>query len=366
VDQRVDEPTGRELRTHSRPSAVTAEAPAAGRPAGPAWRMERSEVRSLSWLAVFLACAYALPFVIGAWAGTLRLDALWLANLASVVLGGVMQGGIYAMFAVGLTLIFGVMRIINAAHGEMVMMGAYLTWVSFFYLGVDPLLSLLFTLPLAFLFGVAAQKLLLNAAVGAPELTGLLITFGLGLSMIYTAELIFTTDFRTIPYAPGTVQITPTIAVGQNRMISFAMAVVISAGVYFFLKLSRLGKAVRATALNAEVAMVCGINVRRIYLVTTGLAAALAVAGGALVSIQFGFNPETGVVYTLQAFAIIILGGRGHYVGALIGGLMLAILENLVSLMVPNGTAMVELAAYGLMIFVLLIRPGGLMGVKEA
>jgi branched-chain amino acid transport system permease protein len=269
------------------------------------------------------------------------------------------------MFAVGLTLIFGVMRIINAAHGEMVMMGAYLTWVSFFYLGVDPLLALVLTLPAAFLFGVAVQKVLLNAAVGAPELTGLLITFGLGLTMIYTAELLFTTDFRTIPYAPGTVQLTSTIAVGQNRVISFAMAVVISVGVYLFLRLSRLGKAVRATALNAEVAMVCGINVRRIYLITTGLAAALAVAGGALVSIQFGFNPETGVQYTLQAFAIIILGGRGDYVGALIGGLMLAVLENLVSLMVPNGTAMVELAAYGLMIFVLLIRPGGLMGVKE-
>ncbi len=113
------------------------------------------------------------------------------------------------MFAVGLTLIFGVMRIINAAHGEMVMMGAYLTWVSFFYLGIDPLLAMVFTLPLAFLFGVAVQKVLLNAAVGAPELTGLLITFGLGLSMIYTAELIFTTDFRTIPYAPQTVHLTP-------------------------------------------------------------------------------------------------------------------------------------------------------------
>ena len=327
--------------------------------------MERSDVRSLYLLGAFLACAYALPFLVGAWAGTVRADAAWLGILATVVVSGVMQGGVYAMFAVGLTLIFGVMRIINAAHGEMVMMGAYLTWVSFFYLGVDPLLSLVLTLPVAFLFGVAVQKLLLNAAVGAPELTGLLITFGLGLTMIYTVELIFTTDFRTIPYAPGTIQLTSTIAVGRNRMISFAMAVVISLAVYLFLKWSRLGKAVRATALNAEVAMVCGINVRRIYLITTGLAAALAVAGGALVSIQFGFNPETGVVYTLQAFAIVILGGRGNYVGALIGGLMLAVLENLVSLMVPNGTAMVELAAYGLMIFVLLIRPGGLMGVKE-
>jgi len=327
--------------------------------------MERSDVRSLYLLGAFLACAYALPFVVGAWAGTAHASGAWLGNLATVVIGGVMQGGVYAMFAVGLTLIFGVMRIINAAHGEMVMMGAYMTWASFFYLGINPLLSLVLTLPVAFLFGVAVQKLLLNAAVGAPELTGLLITFGLGLTMIYTVELIFTTDFRTIPYAPGTIQLTSTIAVGRNRMISFAMAVVISLAVYLFLKLARLGKAVRATALNAEVAMVCGINVRRIYLVTTGLAAALAVAGGALVSIQFGFNPETGVVYTLQAFAIVILGGRGNYVGALIGGLMLGVLENLVSLMVPNGTAMVELAAYGLMIFVLLIRPGGLMGVKE-
>jgi branched-chain amino acid transport system permease protein len=327
--------------------------------------MERSDVRSLYGLAAFLVGAYALPFVVGLWAGNVRFDAAWLANLVTVVVAGLMQGGVYAMFAVGLTLIFGVMRIINAAHGEMVMMGAYLTWMAFFYLGIDPLLALVLTLPLAFLFGMAVQKILLDPAVGQPELTALLITFGLGLVMIYTAELIFTTDFRTIPYAPGSVRLTRNVVVGQNRVISFAMAVVITTAVYLFLKFARLGKAVRATALNAEVAMVCGIDVKRIYLVTTGLAAALAAAGGALVSIQFGFNPETGVLYTLQAFAIIVLGGRGHYVGALIGGLMLGVLENLVSLMVPNGTAMVELAAYGLMIFVLLIRPGGLMGVKE-
>ena len=114
---------------------------------------------------MFLACAYTVPFLVGAWAGTVRFDERWLGNLATVVVAGVMQGGVYAMFALGLTLIFGVMRIINAAHGEMVMMGAYLTWVCFFYLGVDPLLSMVLTLPVAFLFGVAVQKLLLNAVV---------------------------------------------------------------------------------------------------------------------------------------------------------------------------------------------------------
>jgi branched-chain amino acid transport system permease protein len=364
MEDRVDA-VGREL-PGSRPVVATvAEATAGPRHLGRGW-MERREVRSLYFLAAFLACAYALPFAIGIRYGTVHADATWFGYLATVVFSGFLQGGVYAMFAVGLTMIFGVMRIINAAHGEMVMMGAYLTWVSFFYLGIDPLLSMLFTLPIAFLFGMALQKVLLNAVVGQPELTGLLVTFGLGLVMVYVAELIFTTDFRTIPYAPQTVQITSTITVGKNKLISFAMAVIICVGVYVFLKLTRLGKAIRATALNAEVAMVCGINVRRIYLITTGLAAALAVAGGALVSIQFGFNPETGVIYTLQAFAIVILGGRGHYVGALIGSFMLAVLESLVSLMVPNGTATVELAAYGLLIAVLLIRPGGIMGVKEA
>src|SRR5436309_13163833 len=121
-----------------------------------------------------------MPFLVGAWAGTVRLDERWLGNLATVVVGGVMQGGVYAMFPLCLTLIFGVMRHINSAHGEMLMMGAYLTWVAFFYLGVDPLLSIVLTLPIAFVFGVVVQKLLLDTAVGAPELTGLLITFGLG------------------------------------------------------------------------------------------------------------------------------------------------------------------------------------------
>ena len=337
--------------------------PPDGGAAGAGGSAARSGVLYL--LGAFLIGAYALPFVVGIWYGTVHWNATWLGYLATVVLSGFLQGGVYAMFAVGLTMIFGVMRIINAAHGEWVMMGAYLTWAAFFHLGVDPLVSLVLTLPIAFVFGMVVQKVLLNAVVGQPELTGLLVTFGLGLTMIYVAELIFTTDFRTIPYAPHAVQITDTIAVSQNKLISFAMALAISVGVYFFLKLTRTGKAIRATALNAEVAMVCGINVEGIYLITTGIAAALAVAGGALVSIQFGFNPETGIIYTLQAFTIIILGGRGNYVGALIGGFMLAVLESLVSLMIPNGTAMVELAAYGLLIGVLLIRPSGLMGVKE-
>lgn len=332
--------------------------------------MEKAEIRSRYMLSGFLVLAYVLPFAVGIYTENVFFDLQWLADLTTVVLNGFMQGGVYAMFAVGLTLIFGVMRIINVAHGEMVMLGAYLTWTLAsgacgFCLKFDPLLSMVITLPVAFALGWVIQKFLLNAVVGGPELTSLLMTFGLGLTMIHLVEAVYTTDFRTIPYAPDALQITESIAVGKSRMISFTMAVLISVGVFLFLRHHRVGKAIRATSQNADVAMVCGINIYRIFMITSGIGAALAVAGGALVSIQFGFNPETGIIYTLQAFAIIVLGGRGHYIGAMIGGVMLAVMESLISFMVPNGTALVEIAAYGLMIFVLLIRPRGLMGPKE-
>ncbi len=333
--------------------------------------MEKSDRQSLYMLGGFLAAIYALPFAVGMMSGNVYYDLQWLNDLVTVMMSGMMQGGVYAMFAVGLTLIFGVMRVINVAHGEFVVLGAYLTYAAFntpAFLGisayVDPLVSMVLTLPIAFVIGYTVQKVLLNAVVGGPELTPLLITFGLGISMINIIEWIFSTDYHTIPYYPDSFQITESIALGKNKVISFMMALFITASVFLFLKYHRLGKAIRATSQNAEVAMVCGINIYRVYLITFGLASALACAGGTLVSIQFGFNPETGLTYTVIAFAIIVLGGRGHYVGAFIAALMLGILENLVSFLVPNGTAMVEMAAYGTMIFVLLIRPRGLMGPK--
>ena len=325
------------------------------------------EIRGRYMLGGLLVAAFASPFVTGyvMEGDTTPYDAEWYLDLSRVVLNGLLQGGVYAMFAVGLTLIFGVMNILNVAHGEIMIFGAYLTWVFFFTFGWDPLLSLVITLPIAFMVGWVIQKTLLNAVVGGPELTPLLITFGLGLTIIYGLEAVFTTDFQTIPYAKGSLQITENLTLGKPRAISFFMAFVISFGVYLFLKQHRLGKAIRATAQNAEMARVCGINVDKVYTIVFGLAAALAAAGGCLISIQFGFNPESGIFFTIQAFAIIILGGRGHYIGAFIGALILAELETLISFLVPHGTDILEVAAYGLMILVLLIRPQGLLGATE-
>lgn len=334
--------------------------------------MEKAERRNLYFLALFLVAAFAAPFAVGMATGNVFYDWQWAADLANVLLNGLMQGGVYAMYGVGLTLIFGVMRILNVAHGELVMLGAYLTWTLFnapAFLGwgfeLDPLLSLAVTLPVAFALGWIVQKTLLNAVIGGPELTPLLITFGLGIIMINVVEWVYTTDYHTIPYHADALRLTASIYIGKNRLISFVMALSLSLAVYVFLKWSRLGKAVRATAQNAQVAQICGVDIQRIYVLTFGLAAALASAGGALVSIQFGFNPETGTQYTIVAFAIIMLGGRGNFLGAVLGAILLAVLENLVSFLVPNGSAMVEIAAYAMIVAVLLIRPHGLLGVKE-
>ena len=193
--------------------------------------MERSDARSLYLLGGFLVVIYTLPFAVGMMTDNVIYDLQWLADLTTVPLSGLMQGGVYAMFAVGLTLIFGVMRVINVAHGEFVVLGAYLTYVVFnapqfpgYGAYIDPLLAMFITLPVAFCLGYIVQKVLLNAVIGGPELTPLLITFGLGISMINIIEWIFSTDYHTIPYFPDAFQITENIKLGKNKGISFLIA----------------------------------------------------------------------------------------------------------------------------------------------
>ncbi|MBI2132286.1 MAG: branched-chain amino acid ABC transporter permease [Candidatus Tectomicrobia bacterium] len=341
--------------------------------------------RTPGWVyAVYLAVALAgagLPLVL-AWESFVG----WLAQARSmtslaitlqVLASGVLQGGLYAVIAMGLTMIFGVMRIINVAHGEFLMVGAYMAFVFFMMLLPEELHSLftsnlgmailgvgvflLICLPLMFLFGMGVQRLLLNPVVGGPELTPLLITFGLSLILINTFISVFTSDFRAIPYMSGAL-VVGNLALGYPQVISFAVSAAVTGGVFGFLKFSRLGKAVRATAQNADVAMVCGVNVERIYLYTFGFGTALAATGGVLISIQLSFFPEIGGIYILRSFAIIILGGRGNYLGALAGGILLGVIEGFISFFVSQGSQLQELAAYTLLVFMLLVRPQGLLG----
>ena len=278
--------------------------------------------------------------------------------LGQVIVSGLLAGALYAMVALGLGLIFGVMRVLNVAHGPLLMLGAYTTFWLFQWAGMNPYLSILVSMPLLFLLGLALQRVLVRRVVDAPELSSLLLTFGVSIALVNLAQLAFTSDLRSVEYLTGSFVVGP-FAISKPRLAACAFAVAITLGSFVFLRSTRLGKAIRAVSQSREVAQVCGIDVQRIHLLAFGLGSALAAAGGSLVAVMVAIQPEMGQVYTFKSFLVIVLGGAGNYPGALLGGLLLGLVEQLSSLFL---TAQVnEAVAYVLLVLVLLIRPTGLL-----
>ena len=282
--------------------------------------------------------------------------------VGQVIISGLLAGAIYSMVAMGLALIFGVMRVINIAHGTFLMLGAYTTFWWSQLLGINPYLSLLASMPLMFLLGVLLQRTLVTRVVNAPELSSLLLTFGISIALVNLAQLAFTSDLRSVEYLTGAWLVGP-IALSKSRVISFAFAVAITLFAFWFLQKTKLGKAIRATSQSSEVALVCGINVQRIHLYSFGIASALAAAGGSLVAVMIAIQPEMGQVYTFKSFLVIVLGGAGNLPGALLGGMLLGLVEQLASLFLT--TQLSEAVAYVLLVLVLLLRPAGLLGGRS-
>lgn len=279
--------------------------------------------------------------------------------VVQVIVSGLLAGALYSVVALGLALIYGVMRVINIAHGTFLMLGAYTTFWWFHWLGWNPYLSLLASMPLMFLLGLLLQRFLVSRVVDAPELSSLLVTFGVSIALVNVAHFTFTSDLRSVEFLTGAYVVGP-IALSKSRVVAFIAALVITAGAYVFLQKTRLGKAIRATSQSREVAMICGINVERIHLYTFGLASSLAAAGGSLVAVMVAIQPEMGQVYTFKSFLVIVLGGAGNYPGALLGGMLLGLVEQLSSLFLT--TQVSEAVAYILLVLVLLLRPTGLLG----
>ena len=280
------------------------------------------------------------------------------AMVGQVVISGLLAGALYAMVALGLGLIFGVMRVLNVAHGPLLMLGAYTTFWLFHWFGLNPYLSLLVSMPALFLVGVVLQHLLVRRVVDAPELSSLLLMFGVGIALVNVTQLAFTSDLRSVEYLTGSFVLGP-FAFSKSRVIACAFAIVITAGAFWFLQKTRLGKALRAVSQSREVAQVCGVNVQRIHMLAFGLASALAAAGGTLVAVMVAIQPEMGQVYTFKSLLVIVLGGAGNYPGALLGGLLLGLVEQLSSLFLT--TQVNEAVAYILLVLVLLVRPTGLL-----
>jgi branched-chain amino acid transport system permease protein len=280
------------------------------------------------------------------------------AMIGQVVISGLLAGSLYAMVALGLGLIFGVMRVLNVAHGPILMLGAYTTFWLFHWFGLNPYLSLLVSMPALFLVGLLLQRTLVRRVVDAPELSSLLLTFGVSIALVNLAQLAFTSDLRSVEFLTGSIVLGP-FAFSKSRVIACGFAFFITIGAFVFLQKTRLGKALRAVSQSREVAQVCGINVQRIHMVAFGIASALAAAGGSLVAVMVAIQPEMGGIYTFKSFLVIVLGGAGNYPGALLGGLLLGLIEQLSSLFLT--TQINEAVAYVLLVLVLLIRPTGLL-----
>jgi branched-chain amino acid transport system permease protein len=284
-------------------------------------------------------------------------------DILQVIISGLLLGGVYALFAIGMNMIFGVMRVINLAHGELIMLGAYLTYFLYAKGGVNPLLTLPVSAVVMFGFGLVVERGLIERTVNQPLLASLLLTFGLSTFLMGTALYFWTADFRSVPYLTGSVEIGG-LNLSKTRLVSFAIALAVTAATYAFLRYSTFGKAIRATSQHPEVAQVCGINVGRVRLFTFGLGTAMAAVAGSLIAMIFTISPEMGRMFLGRAFAIVVLGGLGSFVGAFVGSLMLGVAETLAAYY--TNTQWAEGVSYAVLVLVLIVRPSGLFGRRES
>jgi branched-chain amino acid transport system permease protein len=283
-------------------------------------------------------------------------------DLLQVVVSGLLLGGVYALFAAGMNLIFGVLRVINLAHGEFMMIGAYTTFWLFSAANVNPLLSIPVSALVMFSLGGVIERTMIERTVGQPLLASLLLTFGLSTFFMGTALALWTANFRSVPYLSGSVDIAG-LNLSQTRLVASAIALAITGLTFAFLRFSTFGKAIRATAQNAEVAQVCGINVGRVRLVTFALGSAMAAVAGSLIAMIFTVSPEMGRMFLGRAFAIVVLGGLGSFVGAFLGALVLGVVETVAAYVFD--TQIAEGVSYAVLVLVLLLRPSGFFGSKE-
>jgi branched-chain amino acid transport system permease protein len=284
-----------------------------------------------------------------------------MAVLLQSILSGVLIGGVYALIGIGLTLIFGVMRVINFAQGDLVMVGMYCTFWVFVLLGIDPFLSVVITMPALFLLGALLQRGLINRVLDALPQNQILLTIGIGLVLSNVAMLVFTSDYRILStsYSSSSVGL-GIIRLSTPLLYCFLITAVITAVLYWFLVKTDIGHAIRATAQDRDAAQLMGVNVRQMGVVAFGLGAALAGAAGALVAPTYYIYPQVGGAFTLKAFVVVVLGGMGSIIGATLGGVLIGVAESVSGTYIGSGWK--DLCVYVIFLLVLLLKPSGLLG----
>jgi branched-chain amino acid transport system permease protein len=287
------------------------------------------------------------------------------SGLAQALLFGVATGCVYILLATGLNLIFGVMKLVNFAHGQLLMVGAFITYEVTTMTGLNPYIAILVAMGSVALIGVGVEKFAFSRIRGTEKLNEIFISLGLIYVFENLATLFWVNNYHIRIPSPlsGFSIAIGEVTIGYDRLVTIGVVIVILVGLVLLTKKTKVGLAMRATSQKTDAAKLMGINVNRVYLFTFAVGAALAGASGALFGILNPFNPTIGALPTIKAFAIIILGGLGSVPGAIVGGLLYGIAENLTSYVVGYGTWQ-DAIAFILLIAVLVIRPTGIFGEK--
>jgi branched-chain amino acid transport system permease protein len=283
--------------------------------------------------------------------------------LGQIVVQGLLVGGIYALAAAGLTLIAGVMKIINIAHGELIMLAMYITYFLYTLFGLDPLLSVVVTLPLFFALGCFLQRFCIERLITGPPMSIIIFASGLIFFAQNLAATLWTQDFRVLRgYTAITFELFG-LRLTSIRLTILVSAVVVTVLLYLLLSKTKVGRAIRATSQNVEAAQLMGVNVKFIRVISFGLGVALAGLAGSLLMTIYYLYPAVGTPFGVVALIVVFLGGAGSVFGALIGGLTIGIVEALTGFYLA--LELKDIAAYIAFIIILLVRPWGLFGVKE-
>jgi len=281
-----------------------------------------------------------------------------------LIIQGILLGGIYGLIALGLSLIFGVMGVINFAHGQMMVMAMYVSYWIFVLLGIDPYISLVVVAAVIFVLGYLVQFSIVNRILDYPEAIQVLPLVSLGLVLENFALLLWGPDHRS----PQTALSLKTFWIGTvmidvSRLIAFVLAIIITVLIFVFLKKSNIGKCIRAASDNRTGAILVGINVDRINNTSFALGAATTAAAGVLLLPLMPVSPHMGHDFTLTAFIVVILGGMGNLIGALVGGLILGVAESTSTLFLP--ATLKQVVSFSILVIIMLFRPQGLFGGKK-
>lgn len=283
--------------------------------------------------------------------------------MLQTLLNGILLGGLYACIGIAFSLLYGVMNLLNLAHGSLIMIGGYISFFAFQRLGIDPFLSLPLSMIALFIIGYLIQKIIINRVIDANIFMVMILTFGVDLILVNVALLLWSADYRTLnaPYSSQNVQIGP-VVIPFLRLAVFCAALLLTGALALFMRFTGTGQAIQATALDRYAARLIGIDVMQIYALTFGISAALAGAAGTLLAMVMPIYPELGGPLTIKAFIVAVLGGLGGLYGALIGGMLLGVVE-LVGAYVIGPSYQVGIGV-AMLLAVLIFRPQGILGKR--